>query len=185
MKNKKHTLLFPLFFALIGCASLGSKFNSMQVPSKDKALIYVYRPSAFSGSIQSPDLKIKERKVGTSYNGSYFYFEAKPGLEKITLTNFAGEEIGEIETALVAGNAYFLRLDLGIESLDVGVDSNGKNTGKKCSRTLVHFASIPGSTISILNAMDKRAQVSTCWPGFLFVTEDLAMSELPQTNLSK
>ena len=163
---------------------MGPKFNAIQSPSKDKALVYVYRPFALTGSIQSPDLKINNKKMGTSYNGSFFFFEENPGIIKASLVNFAGEEIGDIESKLIAGNTYFLRLDLGLKALNESLDLNGKNTGQKCLRKVVHFASIPRSALEILNSMDTRVQSNTCWPGFMFVKENLALEELPQTKKS-
>lgn len=123
--------------------------------------------------------------MGTSNNGGFFFFEANPGVIKTVLVNFAGEEIGDVESKLTAGNTYFLRLDLGLRSLRESLDSNGKSSGQKCSRKVIHFASILSSELEILNYMDNRAQINTCWPGFMFVTGDLAKKELPQMKRSK
>jgi Protein of unknown function (DUF2846) len=174
-----------LILLLSGCASLGPNFEMAQVPSKDKSLVYVYRPNSFAGSMQSPDLKIDDKKMGTSFNGSFFTLEISPGMHKASLVNFAGEEIADLEAKLIAGKTYFLRLDIGAQALNESVDLNGRATGQRCLRKVVHFASVPSSNLEILHSMDTNVQSTTCWPGFMFVNETLALKELPQTKINK
>lgn len=63
MNTYDFKLLMLLSFLIVsGCVSLGPKFERLQMAPKDKALIYVYRPSALTGSIQSPDIKFDGKK---------------------------------------------------------------------------------------------------------------------------
>lgn len=169
---------------LSGCASLGPKFDSIRKAPKDKALVYVYRPSAFTGAARSPDIILNGQKVGTSSNGSYFVFETNSGPAKVLLRNFAGEETGAFEANLKSGQTYFLRLDLGIPTLKNRVDHNGKSTGEPCPFLGLNIT-LRGLDEKILKAMDRRAQSNSCSPGFMFVSEDLARRELVNTKLSK
>ncbi len=176
------------FFAAMlfctGCASLGPNFDSVKNAPKDSALVYVYRPSAFTGAARSPDIILNGQKVGTSSSGSYFVFEAKPGLAVVVQRNFAGEVTGSFEASLKPGQIYFLRLDLGIPALKTSVDYTGKNLGKACAFMGLNLT-LRGSEAAILSAMDRRVQSSTCWPGFMFVSEELGRQELTYTKLSK
>jgi len=177
-------LFFLAGIFLSACASLGPKFEKFQAVAKDKALVYVYRPSAFSGAARSPDIVFNQKKVGTASNGSYFLFEAPPGPSKIHQRNFAGEETGEFEVYLKGGQIYFLRVDLGLPTLEQRLDSSGKSTGKTCPLQGLNMI-LSGSDAEILGSMDKRVQSDTCWPGFMFASEELARRELPETKLSK
>lgn len=169
---------------LSSCASSGPKFESLQLAPKYKALIYIYRPSAFSGVMRNPDVYLNKTKVGKASNGSYFVFEAKPGHSAIYLQDYAGEETGMLEVDLASGQTYFLRIDLSLPTLTHQVNFKGEETGKKCPFQGENriFSEPDGS---ILRSMDTRAQSTTCWPGFMFVVESLARRELPETKQSR
>jgi hypothetical protein len=178
------TILLTILLFLSACASLGPKFDKLQTASKNKALVYVYRPAAFTGSARSPDIFFNGKKVGTSSNGSYFFFEADVGPSKVVQRNFAGEETGELEFKLKSDQVYFLRMDLGLPTLKRRFDSDGKESGQACPFQGLNFT-FRESDLEILKAMDKRVQSNTCWPGFMFVSENLARRELLNTQLSK
>lgn len=55
-------LLFFIPILFIGCTSLGPKFDALQSAIKDRAVIYVYRPTAFTGSLRSPDIIFNGKK---------------------------------------------------------------------------------------------------------------------------
>lgn len=147
-------------------------------------MVYVYRPSAFTGSARSPDIVFNRKKVGTAVNGSFFFFEAEPGAAKFVQKNFAGEQAGEFDVQLKSGQTYFLRLDLGVPTLKQSIGANGKTGGQACPFQGLDIT-VRGQDAELVADMDKRAQSSTCWPGFMFVSEERAQYELSGTKLSK
>lgn len=176
------TIVIGIF--LSACASLGPRFESFEKPTNSRAVVYVYRPSAFTGSARAPDIVFNGEKVGTAANGSYFFFESDPIQSKFIQRNFVGEETGELEVQLKGGQVYFLRMDLGIPNLKQRLDAEGKSTGQNCPFQGLNLT-LRGQDVEVLRATDKRVQTSTCWAGFMFVTEELARRELLNTYLSK
>lgn len=177
-------LFLSILLLTCGCASLGPRFAGLQPPIKDRALVYVYRPSVFTGSARSPDILLNDQKIGSISNGAYLVHAAKPGPSKVFMRNFAGEESGELEVLLKPDRIYFLRVDLSLPTLKESHDSKANPTGERCPFMGLNIM-IPPSASEIagaLIAMDTRLQSKTCWPGFMFVTEDLATRELPKTK---
>lgn len=179
----KLLIFFPIIL-IASCTSFGPKFSSIEPKSKTKSLIYVYRPSAFTGSARRPDIILNDKKVGSISNGGYFYFEADPIQSKVSIRDFAGEETGTFSFNLRKNEIYFLRLDLSSPNLKNPVDSKGKSTKDACpymGRNFTHMS----ADQEVIKAMDTRIQTLSCWPGFMFVSEELAMKEIRETNLSR
>lgn len=164
---------------------MGPVFTGLEPKSKAKAVVYVYRPTAFTGSARSPDIVLSGNKIGPIASGGYFFVEAEPGPQKIVMRNFAGEETGEFGFTLKADQIYFLRVDLSLPSLLKRYDASGKTDGTACLFMGVNIMLPPSDSeiMKTLRAMDQRLQATTCSPGFMFVAEELARRELPGTKL--
>ena len=133
-----------LSMVMAGCASLGSNFSELKPKSKNNAILYVYRPKAFSGWIRSPDVFVNAKKIGSVPNGGYIVAEVPPGSMEISQGSFKGEEPGHIKGTLKKNEIYFVRFDLSIPTLKQQVLSSGKISDEKCPYRSINFISSPG-----------------------------------------
>lgn len=179
-------LRFPFLCAILitGCASLGPKFSSLQPQPKSKALVYVYRPKAFTGSVRSPNITVNDKKIGEIPNGGYLVAEVDSGRTTIAQTDFVGEKSTEETVVLQPNQTYFLRFDLSLPNFKNKITYEGKVTDEKC-KFMGFNATLASADIRLFQSMDTRVQKAGCSLGFFFVKEELALKELPETSLVK
>ncbi len=178
----KILVIFILLFQ-VGCSTLGEKFNNAERAPNDKALIYFYRPYSLIGYLRSPDVVFRGKKVGALPSGGYLLLKTEPGTAKIYPT-FSGAENGEFEISVDAGKVYFVRFEPGAAALTYKYDFSGTTKGENCPYMGANI--VPNEEyINFIKKMDKRAQTTTCWPGFMAVTADFAKIEILETKRVK
>ena len=67
-------VLLGIVSSISGCSASGKAFTKFKTPTKDKGLVYVYRPELFTGTVVHYSVYNKEtdKPVGVLYNKSYF-----------------------------------------------------------------------------------------------------------------
>lgn len=89
-----------------GCASLGPAFEQVASMPNGKALIYVYRPSAFVGGGVSYDININKKVIAPLRNGGYFPYFADPGKTEV----WAKTEVRRsVVFVAEAGDTYYVK----------------------------------------------------------------------------
>ncbi len=87
MKFNKKSLVILIgsisaTFVFTGCGAKGEKFGSFKLPSENKSMLYVYRPSSFVGAGISYDIHTngnnKDEILGTLRNGGFIEKEIIP-----------------------------------------------------------------------------------------------------------
>jgi len=71
---------FTIFF--VNCSAKGQKFTTFQKPTKDKSMLYIYRPNSMVGYMVSYDIKDANndhQTLGTLKNNGYIFKEVEPG----------------------------------------------------------------------------------------------------------
>lgn len=103
MKN-----LFLLFFIVMlsACSHLGQKFDTVQSPSDEEALIYYYRPNNFFGSGVYYDIRENKDTITTLYNGGYYPHFTTPGEKTIEAQT---ESTSYVSFNAEKGKTYFVR----------------------------------------------------------------------------
>lgn len=84
--NKKNVGLLIVTisatFIFTGCGAKGEKFGSFKLPSENKSMLYVYRPSSFMGGGVYYDIHTndnnKDEIIGTLRNGGFIEKEITP-----------------------------------------------------------------------------------------------------------
>lgn len=77
--NKKSLLLLiatlGVTFTFTGCGAKGEKFGNFKLPSENKSMLYVYRPTSFVGGGVYYDIHVndnnKDEIIGTLRNGGF------------------------------------------------------------------------------------------------------------------
>jgi len=104
--DMKKIVLFSVLVLLSACGSLGHKFDGLQKPGAEEALIYYYRPGKFWGSGVYYDIEENQKTVTTLYNGGYYPHFTEPGDKRIEASTEAKTEL--LFTA-EKGKTYFVR----------------------------------------------------------------------------
>lgn len=101
-------ILFNLFLlcSLTACGSLGHKFDGLQTPNENEAIIYYYRPSRFLGCGVYYDIKENGKKVTTLYDGGYYPYRTTAGNKFVSAKTEAAEQISFL---VENGKTYFVR----------------------------------------------------------------------------
>lgn len=120
---------------LSGCAS-GPAFQKVSAVPSDKALIYVYRPSALSGGVYSPTVKIGDNVAFNLSNGGYFPYVVSPGKTEISISNLGTRSI---DVDAVAGETYYVKgglifMALGIPYIELETAELGASEIADCKR---------------------------------------------------
>lgn len=113
MKSRLGILLAISAASLLsaGCATLGSTYTPVSNAPKDKATVYVYRPSAFSGSAISYTVSANGVELSSLPSGGYFVYYAKPGE-----TEFSAKTEAKTSVTIDAkqGETYYVKGSLGM-----------------------------------------------------------------------
>jgi hypothetical protein len=166
----KLSILSLILFS--SCSLFGTKYSNQKKSfPKDKALLTIYRPWRFAGSVIDPYTCLNNKVVGEFYNGKYYQLILKPGKYHVDhAALFDGPSGNGVYFEAKSGEQYFLRFEA---SQIVGVDP---------------AASGRPPIVSLLNPMrdlkelekisDQRVQKKINNPGLMFVKESYALSEL-------
>lgn len=69
-------------FIFTGCGAKGEKFGSFKLPTENKSMLYVYRPSSFVGGGVYYDINVNKNNdneiIGTLRNGGFIEKEILP-----------------------------------------------------------------------------------------------------------
>lgn len=111
-------LATPVLALLHGCGATGARFQALQSPPADAALVYLYRPSNLGGYGAFPTVHIGGKPVGELKDGGYLLVTLPPGEHALTLPRsglwpYDGKEI---PLRVAAGRRYFFRLMTTVES---------------------------------------------------------------------
>ena len=112
MLNRR--LLAVCVFSLLvgGCATApGSKFTRLEPVAKDKAIVYVYRRSAFFAIGQSFKVDLDQKPVGEIFNASYLMLQVAPGQHVVGVRPGGLAKTFVYNVSAEAGKNYFLEFD--------------------------------------------------------------------------
>lgn len=116
--------ILPLFVVLLlsACSATGPKFSVAVQPSKNEALIYLYRPDApFFGGIQS-HFYVDGNKVASLNKEGYTAFYLSPGAHTFK-QHWSGMENAndtiQFPIELEPGETRYYRLTIGLQSFGV------------------------------------------------------------------
>lgn len=102
----RNMILMSFVVLLSACGSLGHKFDGLQKPASDEALIYYYRPSKFIGGGVYYDVEENKEVVTTLYNGGYYFHRTTPGEKHVEAST---EGKAELFFTAEKGKTYFVR----------------------------------------------------------------------------
>lgn len=102
----RNMILMSFVVLLSACGSLGHKFDGLQKPASDEALIYYYRPSKFIGGGVYYDVEENKEVVTTLYNGGYYLHRTTPGEKHVEAST---EGKSELFFTAEKGKTYFVR----------------------------------------------------------------------------
>jgi uncharacterized protein DUF2846 len=119
-----------LLASLAGCASWQQTNSSVPAPNPGSALVFFYRPHDSSGAAVSVDIMDNGLKLGTLPEGSYFSYNANPGVHEFALaTNTTALQRLKLE----AGATYYIKAEVSKDplqfrpSLAVAFELQGKS----------------------------------------------------------
>lgn len=118
---RQFELLFTVFF-LSACSATGPRFMAAPQPSKNEALIYIYRPDApFYGAIQS-HFYVDDNKVVSlnkeGYSAFYLPYGAHIFKQHWTGMDNAKETI-QFPASLEPGETRYYRLTIALQSFEI------------------------------------------------------------------
>ena len=118
--------LITAILALAGCEVEGPDFKPMALPST-KAIIYVYRPYRYIGSVEEPDITCGSDTIAIGAGG-YHAFVEEPGTIKCYAATAPGNPIS-FEARPEAD--YFIRetISVGLASSQVTLAKVDRGTG--------------------------------------------------------
>lgn len=119
LNKKSLSLIIVLFVSLVlsGCGASGSQFTDFTKPSKNKSMIYIYRPfstygAGLSYSVYTGNkIKLTENdEIGYLRNNGYIYKEMSPGENiqfKADYVNSVSLDLKPNEIYCIKGATYF------------------------------------------------------------------------------
>ena len=142
--RKKFLFLACLFF-LSGCATpmLASlqKHPGHYIPANDpnKGLIYIYRESAYIGTIRGIYVDINGKRAGALNSGTYFVYETGPGEIVISLENWLGKNPFRVIN-VESGKTYYVQggIKMGLWDADLFIQVVDKEEGEANIQKLVY-----------------------------------------------
>lgn len=123
---------------LTGCSSVpmeskevANKAKEFNVPSQDKAGIYVYRKDTFVGAALKKDIWIEKNCVGQTAKGVFFYKEV-PGNEKLEISTESEFSPNTLTINAKNGELYFVEQFIKMGAFVGGADLElaSTDTGK-------------------------------------------------------
>jgi len=104
------TLLAASLVFVAACVS-GPPFKKVETIPEGSALVYVYRPDHFAGSIVSFDVSAGKNLVSWIGNGSYYPYIASPGEIEFWAKT---ESKASVTLDVKAGETYYVRASVSI-----------------------------------------------------------------------
>jgi len=105
-------MLVPtLLLLLAGCAPRGPVFRPVTQLPQDKALVYIYRVSAFFGGGVTYTVRAGDEEIVDLATGGYYPYLAEPGEREFWARTEAKASTTE---QLRAGETYYLRGGIGL-----------------------------------------------------------------------
>ncbi|HZC35836.1 MAG TPA: DUF2846 domain-containing protein [Chthoniobacterales bacterium] len=126
-----------LFASLAGCSSLQQTSSSVPTPNPGSALVFFYRSQDSSGAAVSVDIMDNGLELGTLPAGSYFSYNANPGIHEFALTT---DTTALQRLKLEAGATYYIKADVSKDplqfrpSLAVAFELQGKSDIQQLQR---------------------------------------------------
>ena len=94
-----------------GCATLGSAYTPDSNAPKDKATVYVYRPSGMGGAAISYTVAVNGVDASSLPSGGYFVYYAKPGENEFSAKT---EAKTSVTVDAKAGETYYVKGTIGM-----------------------------------------------------------------------
>ena len=94
-----------------GCATLGSAYTPDSNAPKDKATVYVYRPSGMGGAAVSYTVAVNGVDASSLPSGGYFVYYAKPGENEFSAKT---EAKTSVTVDAKAGETYYVKGTIGM-----------------------------------------------------------------------
>lgn len=115
MKSRwvRRTLVMGALVLLAGCSATGPAFQDAGVAPKDKATVYVYRPSSLVNSGNAPNLFVNEVDHGPLWNAGYIPLSLPPGEISVVLKGDRwkwGLPPISTKARIEAGKTYYFRM---------------------------------------------------------------------------
>jgi hypothetical protein len=127
MRRFALTLFVGLVALLGGCSATGPAFTEQPEAPKDRATVYVYRPSAFVNSGNAPNLFVNDVDHGQLWNAGYIPLSLPAGRTRLLLQGSKLKwGLDPIETTIVteAGKTYYVRFGNEISARDWSANEN-------------------------------------------------------------
>lgn len=104
------SILLVSILALSSCATLGPAYQKVDKIPDNMGLVYIYRPSHFTGGGMTYDVKSGEDVIISLYNGGYYPYFAKPGVTEFWAKT---EARSSVSLVVKAGRTYYIRGTVG------------------------------------------------------------------------
>jgi uncharacterized protein DUF2846 len=130
---------------LAGCAATGPAFQEAGAAPKDKATVYVYRPSSLVNSGNAPNLFVNDVDHGQLWNAGYIPLSLPPGEISVVLKGDRwkwGLPPISTKARVEAGKSYYFRMGNTVDFADY----SGSNKESTSSRVVTP---VLGSSIQI------------------------------------
>ena len=99
-------------FIVTGCApTLLQVYQRIETIPPNKAIVYIYRPSAFIGGGVYYDVKANSKVVTTLWNGGYYPYIADPGEIEFSAKT---ESTDSVTLDVKTGQAYYVKGTVGV-----------------------------------------------------------------------
>ena len=131
---------------LAGCSATGPAFQEAATTPKDKATVYVYRPSSLVNSGNAPNLFVNEVDHGPLWNAGYIPLSLPPGEISVVLKGDQwkwGLPPISTKARIEAGKTYYFRMG---NLVDFAGYSGSSNQGSTSSSVVTP---VLGRTIEI------------------------------------
>jgi hypothetical protein len=147
--QKFYYLTLALVFFVCGCASVPMASQNQDQSAKNfavvsnKAHIYLFRKSKFTGSAVVLPVMINQKIIGGTKIGTYFFLEVDPGTYAISSQNISS--MPSINLKVEAGKNYFIEQNFHTwyltptVTLDLVDESQGKAEILKCQLLTTSF----------------------------------------------
>lgn len=109
--NIKYLVLILIFSILTSCSATGPKFSSLIAPADGNAVIYLYRPSQFVGSMIVPPIYLNNQHIFDLPNNGYARLEIEPGeyiIESRKKISIVSSAQGKVTINVKAGSTHYM-----------------------------------------------------------------------------
>lgn len=121
------SLVIGALVLLAGCSATGPAFQEAGIAQKDKATVYVYRPSSLVNSGNAPNLFVNEVDHGPLWNAGYIPLSLPPGEISVVLKGDQwkwGLPPISTKARIEAGRTYYFRMGNRVDFADYSGSGN-------------------------------------------------------------